>query len=125
MSFGRKSDIYKVCISSDRKEIMSEKTRKAMDSPMVCAITGKSLIYWDECTPVNWYSRKERKVVTTFLALDNSAPEVKEMTDTISETINALFELHKTSPTHPSNVKAEASEVDSSGVEVQEKAETF
>ena len=52
---------------------MSEKTRKAMDSPMVCAITGKSLKYWDECTPVNWYSRKERKVVTTFLALDNSA----------------------------------------------------
>ena len=73
MTFGRKSDIYKVCISSDRKEIMSEKTRKAMDSPMVCAITGKSLKYWDECTPVNWYSRKERKVVTTFLALDNSA----------------------------------------------------
>tara|TARA_R110002012_G_scaffold289145_1_gene482101 strand:- start:6787 stop:7095 length:309 start_codon:yes stop_codon:yes gene_type:complete len=65
----------------------------------ICGVSGKTLSTYSDCTAVNWYSTKSKKVVTTFLSLDNENPEVKALTDTIGDAISALFELHNQSPT--------------------------
>jgi len=63
-----------------------------------CGATGKELKTYGELTAVNWYSKKQGKVVTKFLNLDNQAPEVKAQTDIISNAISALFDMHAESP---------------------------
>lgn len=66
--------------------------------PVHCGVTGKVLETYSELTAVNYYSKKAGKVVTKFLNLDNTAPEVKVLTETISNAIAKLYELHNKSP---------------------------
>lgn len=66
--------------------------------PVHCGVTGKVLETYSELTAVNYYSKRAGKVVTKFLNLDNQAPEVKELTDTINNAIAQLYTLHNQSP---------------------------
>lgn len=45
----------------------------------ICGVSGKTLSTYSDCTAVNWYSTKSKRVVTSFLSLDNENPEVKAL----------------------------------------------
>jgi hypothetical protein len=79
---------------------------------VVCGVSGETLTEWREMSPIYYYSKSSNASKTSFLHLDNSLPQVRELLDTIKNAQAELWELHNQSPTSlRGKERAESTEV--------------